>query len=190
MERGAMNTGLPRPRGFTVPELLATLAVAGIVATLALPGLNSAVADQRRATAVNGLVSTLQVARSAALTRNQMVTVCPSDDGQRCTVTPWEQGWIAFVDADRSGQPGADGLLVADPGLPPPVTLASTEFDGGLSFRPTGQVVAAAGAETAVTFALCEGGHRAGTRVLWLNVSGKPQLVDQQANGLPDPCGV
>jgi prepilin-type N-terminal cleavage/methylation domain-containing protein len=183
-----MTSATVRSLGFTLPEMLTTLAVAGIAVSLAVPGPRQVFADQREADAVSGLVGTLQIARSTAITRNEPVTVCPSRDAERCTNTPWELGWIAFVDADGSGQPGTAGTLVAEPGLAPPYTLLTKEFARGLGYQPSGQAVADAGAAATGAFWLCTDDGEVAARLIWINATGKPRLVDHQANDLPDAC--
>lgn len=92
-------------RGFTLYELLVTMAVAGIVASLALPGLAVFVRGNRVVTQVNDLVGALNLARSEAVTRAGSVTVCAVDpvDVSRCASGSgsfaWDRGWLVFVDA-------------------------------------------------------------------------------------------
>ncbi len=175
-------------RGFTLPELLTALAVAGVAISLAVPSLNSAMAGQRSAAAINSLVGTLYLARSTATTRNQPVTVCPSEDGLRCADSPWQQGWIVFVDPSRQLQPGADGLLAAEAGLPGSMRLESPEFPRFLTYRPNGQAAGEQSNNEGGGFWFCEAGSDGAARGLWINATGKPRLVDQQANGRPYEC--
>ena len=50
---------LARQRGFTLPEVLATLGVLGVSLSLAVPGLDSITRSNLRATGINELVATL-----------------------------------------------------------------------------------------------------------------------------------
>lgn len=184
-----MSAATTAARGFTLPELLTALAVTGLAMSLAVPSLNNVMAGQRRASAINSLVGTLHVARSSAMTRNEAVTICPSNDGASCTGTPWEQGWVVFVDPSRQRQPGADSLLAGENGLPEPVHVQSVEFAQALTYQPNGQPVSGRGANESGAFWFCEGSSDHAARGLWINATGKPQLVDQQANGRPFECG-
>lgn len=70
-----MHTGSAAARGFTLIEMTATLAVAGIVATAAVPSLHGW-ADQQRLKGVAGeLSSDLQHAHTEALLRNEGVRI-------------------------------------------------------------------------------------------------------------------
>jgi len=174
--------------GFTLAELLATAAIAGIAISLSVGGFSQAASEQRRAAATNQLVGTLHVARSAAMMRNQSVTICPSSDQQTCTQGEWEQGWIAFVDANQSHQPGPEGLLLAEPPLGNQLTLDSVEFQDYLSYRPNGQVMVDSTTENVGQFHLCDGPGPEPARTILINATGKPRLGDQQVNAGSSAC--
>ncbi len=61
--------------GFTLTELLLTLAIAGVVAVLAVPNFQSLVQSQRVKNASFELYSSLSLARSEAIKRNSNVTL-------------------------------------------------------------------------------------------------------------------
>lgn len=68
---------LSRPagtRGFTLIELVVTVAVLGILTTMALPSFRSFLASQRIKTASFDLMSMITIARSEAIKRNTDVT--------------------------------------------------------------------------------------------------------------------
>ena len=100
-------------RGFTLIELMATLLIAAIIVTFAVPGFRSMVERNRVAAAVNQLVGGVAFARSAAVTRATPVTLCPSTTGTSCNKTvPWQDGWIAFTDGGTAGKvDGSDEIL-------------------------------------------------------------------------------
>jgi type IV fimbrial biogenesis protein FimT len=79
-------------RGFTLAELLVSIAVASIVLTIAAPNFEGMALNNRQVGAVNELVGLFHVARSEAVTRNRQITLCPSSDGASCTATPWQSG--------------------------------------------------------------------------------------------------
>ena len=86
---------LARDRGFTLMELLITLAVVAIVASLAVPSFQNMIATQRVRSAANDLVSALNFARSEAVKRNRVVTVTPG--------ATWADGWnITYVDGGNT----------------------------------------------------------------------------------------
>lgn len=94
----------PRHAGFTLPELLITLAVAGIVATLAAPPIANLMREAQLTTTINSFAGALRAARSEAVTRRQWVRLCPADaTGCVTDAAGWETGWLMFVDVNRDG---------------------------------------------------------------------------------------
>jgi len=96
-----------REYGFGIIELVVTLAVVGILATIAAPSLMTMIRDNRMTAYTNQLTATLMRARSEAISRRGSVTVCPSSNGTACNTTQAELGWISFWDVDADGV--ADG---------------------------------------------------------------------------------
>ncbi len=99
-------------------ELLVTVAVVAILATLAAPSFRETLQRNRIAGQVNSFVADLQFARSEAMKRGQNVTVCPSSDGQNCSGgNTWQGGWVVFNDANASGGVDSGEMLRQQPGL-------------------------------------------------------------------------
>lgn len=88
-------------RGFTLVELLVTMAVAAILLTVAVPNFQMFVLNSRMTTQANDLITAFNMARSEAVKRAASVTVCASSNGTTCTGT-WAQGWIV---RDAAGTP-------------------------------------------------------------------------------------
>jgi type IV fimbrial biogenesis protein FimT len=106
---GTMNTsdkriGMTRESGFTLVELLMTIAIATIVTTLAVTSFRYVTNANRIAGEINGLLGDLQFARAEAIKEGRTVTVCESSDGATCTgSTSWQNGWIVFSDPTNVG---------------------------------------------------------------------------------------
>jgi type IV fimbrial biogenesis protein FimT len=99
-----VRTELGRARGFTMIELLMTIAVAAILMGLAIPSFRYITNANRIASELNGLLGDLQLARAEAIRDGRTVTVCQSSDSTTCTnSTGWQGGWIVFSDPTNVG---------------------------------------------------------------------------------------
>jgi type IV fimbrial biogenesis protein FimT len=68
--------GRARARGFTIVELMVTVAVAAILLVIAVPSFNTIINSNRLTTAANTLVNALNTARMEAIKRNASVQFC------------------------------------------------------------------------------------------------------------------
>ena len=94
--------------GFTLIEIMVTIAIVGIFASIALPSFSRLIESNRINTATNELVSNLLFARSEALKRSNTVTLCPSITQNLATAscvadTNFATGWIIFLNCDGDG---------------------------------------------------------------------------------------
>lgn len=128
-----------RSIGFTLIELVVTLAVAAIVITAAAPGFRALLQNNRAATQANELVSAFTLARSEAVKRAGRVSVCATADGANCSNSDdWSTGWMVFTDTSGTvgDKDGSDEILRvwAAPGGSPSITAANSaddvRFDG------------------------------------------------------------
>jgi len=123
--------------GFTLMELLVTIALVAIFAVIAVPSYRALTADNQIVGALNDFANALGAARAEAVARGQTVVVCPSNDPYAtppsCNTTAngpqeWNQGWISFVDANSNGKldsgetvlrvhgPVGNGVTLTSPG--------------------------------------------------------------------------
>lgn len=75
------------PRGFTLLELMVTIAIVAILAAVGVPSFVSLIASQKLKTAASTLQASLNLTRAEALKRNANVTLSPRQAGQ------WNAGW-------------------------------------------------------------------------------------------------
>lgn len=88
-----------RQQGFTLVELVVTIALLAILTTLAAPSFAELLRQWRRDSATRELTTSLQLARSEAIKSSRQMVVCPSTDGESCEASnEWNTGWIVFVD--------------------------------------------------------------------------------------------
>ncbi|MCO7233781.1 MULTISPECIES: GspH/FimT family pseudopilin [unclassified Cobetia] len=85
--------------GFTLVELMVTIAVLAIISTVAVPAWQGFITRQEVASTTETLTTALNYARSTAVTRGRQVSVCPlSGDGSRCEdTTAWNNGWAVVL---------------------------------------------------------------------------------------------
>src|SRR5690606_15153493 len=91
-----------RTSGFTLVELMVTIAIAAILAAIAFPSFQDSIRSNRVTTAANELMASLALARTEALRSPGGAAVCTSSDGASCGGT-WEDGWIVWIDFDGDG---------------------------------------------------------------------------------------
>lgn len=93
--RPADNFHTGKMRGFTLIELMVTIAILAILLGIAVPSFNDATLGSKLGSYANNLVASINLARSEAIKRNTLMTLCVSTNGTSCATTGgWEQGWI------------------------------------------------------------------------------------------------
>lgn len=92
--------------GFTLLELLVTLAIVGVLAAFAAPNLSTVVRNHRITTLTNHLVVELKLVRSEAIKRGLNVELCATNSKTAplaCDNTAeWHEGWTAYVDTNSN----------------------------------------------------------------------------------------
>jgi len=103
-----------RHAGFTLMELMVTLAVASVLVALAIPGIRDFIRNSRLSSGVNDMLHALQVARTEAIKRQTSVVVCGSanpsaaDNAIVCSNGNFT-GWFVFQDTNNDWQHATDG---------------------------------------------------------------------------------
>ncbi len=116
-------------KGFSVVELMVTLAIASILLAVGVPSYNDFIKNGRLTAGNNELVTDLNLARSEAVKRGQRVTVCKSDNQTSCTNSNgWERGWIVFTDQDSNASysSGTETLIRVHGAMDSSITAVGT----------------------------------------------------------------
>lgn len=92
--------------GFTLLELMITLAVAAVLAMIAAPSFDSLLKSSARTASLTSINGDIRFARAKAVAKSQDVVICASTDGATCSSSnTWESGWIIFNDVNANGSP-------------------------------------------------------------------------------------
>jgi type IV fimbrial biogenesis protein FimT len=168
MKRKPITPGYHSSGGFTLVELLITIAILSIVLAIAIPNFNtgrSLVVNQARE-----FKSALNYARNEAVNQSRVVIMCPSDDasvaGPACDET-WHNGWVIFVDQDNDGVADADEVMRRHTSLNGAVTIAPTPAVTSISFDNQGFT------NDASDFLFCSDSDKASGRTVMLARSGR-----------------
>ena len=106
-------------RGFTMVEVLVVMTISAILLALAIPSFERLLRTNRVSSATNSMLAALDLARSEAVRRSGVVTVCRSTNADAPNPTcssaaaggyadnDWASGWIVFAKAPGNANNGA-----------------------------------------------------------------------------------
>ena len=183
--------------GFTIIELMVTIAVAAIVITIAIPSMSDFIVKMRVDNEISQLNRLVLTARNTAISTEQTVTFCPLGENNVCT-NNWDNELSVFIDLNGNGTyepPATIPAIPAPPALPIPyerilkVKSSTTAGDSitylgqsRITFSPTG--ILASGAST---FLYCPSSDKALARALVLSISGRTVLsADSDGDGIDE----
>jgi len=175
---------MDRAAGFTLLELLGTVALAGLLLGLAVPSFRSWVLDGRRTADVNGFVLAVQVARSEAAKSSHSVILCKTQDRRRCggAELRFDAGWMVFVNTD-------DRLPPARSDAEPLVLAYEPELEGTIvANRPLFEFRPLLRRSTNGTVVFCDARGAAAARAVIVSYTGRPRVDRVDADGKPLQC--
>ncbi|MGO4416825.1 GspH/FimT family pseudopilin [Cupriavidus sp. KB_39] len=124
-------------QGFTLIELITTMAVGVILVGFAVPSMTTFMRNHRVLTVADSFNTAVSKARSIAATTNSYVTVAPIGND-------WKNGWQVFSEGltpNGTYEEGTENLIAQYDKPPSDVVVTTSTFPTGLasiSFSPVG----------------------------------------------------
>ncbi len=168
--------------GFTLVELMVTIATMATVLAFAVPAYKSTVRSAILTSEMNEFVASLNFARSEAVNRAMRVAVRRVDPN-------WEKGWQIFTDNNSNGiKDGTDQLLRVHGPLTANYTLrGNNNFTRFIAFKPSGE------SNNPGAFVLCDNSDgtltpaKGTSRLIIISILGRITLgTDSNGNGIPE----
>ena len=171
--------------GFTLLELLGTVALAGILLGVAAPNFREFLLDARRTADVNAFVLAVQIARSEAAKRSHTVILCKTRDLRHCggNELRFDAGWMVFTNVD--------GQLPPERAVDEPMMYAhAPELTGSIvANRPFFEFRPLLRRSTNGTVVFCDERGRAAARAVIVSYTGRPRVDRVDPEGKALTCG-
>ena len=170
-------------RGFTLYELLVTMMVAAILLSLGAPSFSNLLTKSQQTAEINALFHAFHRARKESIRRRQVVSLCPSMDGENCHPgTDWSSGWVMFNNVDQDSPPRVDPdefvILRHQPDPAFRITANRRAFTLRATYRRA----------TNGTFVICHASGRVPAKGLVVSYTGRPRTALTRPDGTPFTC--
>ncbi|HEX19741.1 MAG TPA: prepilin-type N-terminal cleavage/methylation domain-containing protein [Acidiferrobacteraceae bacterium] len=176
-----------RYRGFTLIELIVTLAIAAILVSLSV-SVPKLLQHETITSKTNNLIADLSLTRSEAVKTGEQVLICKSQDQVQCSRSGnWDEGRLIFIDKNKNYQKDPDEQIirVRQP-LPGFLSLRFSAWGPGngryLSYQPSGFV------QQNGTFAFCDRNRRVRPRGVLIMQSGRARISYRGSTRNPELC--
>ena len=172
-----------REHGYSLLELLLTIAVAAMLLTLGLPSFSALKARSAQRVEINALFHAVHLARKSSVMRKQVVSLCPTADGETCDPgRDWSGGFLVFENTDRDEPPELDdGEILLHRHMAGP-SLKITANRRGFTLRATFRRA------TNGTLVVCDRAGRVAPRALVVSYTGRPRVAEKTPRGEPYFC--
>lgn len=158
-------------RGFTLLEMMAALAIVGILFALGVPTLGAWLTEQQVQDRADALLHALDLARSEAIRRGDRVDLCPASGACDAGASPWEGGWVVVPDSARA----TAAAIAREPAAAAGITIRGNRpVADYVSYTSAGHARRFDGALQMGTFTVCRAGQRA--RKVILANSGRARI--------------
>ncbi|WP_444908664.1 GspH/FimT family pseudopilin [Microbulbifer sp. TRSA005] len=164
-------------QGFTLLELIITLALLSILLLIGLPSFTQLLENTRLQTSTEEFFTAVQLTRTNAIIRNQRVTMR--------NLGSWEQGWEIFADSDNNGERGDKELLIlSSAALDKVLIKTNSPVEDYISFISTGESRKAGSPEGALqmgTLHICSQENNRGKAFI-LSSGGRMRIEEADEN--------
>jgi len=123
-------------KGFTLIELMITVAIISMTMAIGLPSFQSIIASARLTSTTNAMVSALQLARIEALKQHKTVVIRKKNND-------WSKGWEVFVDdlvENKTFDAGEIVLVVTGFDAPSSMIKIDPTYTNYVSYGANGRV--------------------------------------------------
>jgi type IV fimbrial biogenesis protein FimT len=171
-----------RLSGFTLVEMMVTVAVVAVLAGVAVPAMRAFVQDERQFTQAQRLWMSLNLARSESRKQDVSINVCASTDGLTCSgsASGWSTGWIVLSSAAGTAKPA-----MTVPALPSGSTVLEAAPLAAVTFYSNGMVNAPA------AFTFCDSRGATKARSVEVTLAGRVSsstVAGKRLNGAALAC--
>jgi type IV fimbrial biogenesis protein FimT len=125
-------------RGFSLIEVIVTMAIAAVLLTVAAPSLSTFQRNSQLNALTNTMLATMNAARGEAMKRGRYAMITPVDTAN------WSSGWVVFIDVNRTQDySGNTDYTIQTSDVPPSyVTITANGTAAGttpyIMFDPSG----------------------------------------------------
>ena len=170
-------------QGFTLYELIISLALVAVLVGTAVPLFGIHLAKSRQTVEVNALFHAVHRARKASIMRRKVVSICPTPDGRQCgAMGDWSAGWLLFENTDADSPPRVDGGEPILARHPVDAAIGIVANRRGFTLRATVKRA------TNGTLIFCDRTGRAAPRALVISYTGRPRIARERPDGTPYAC--
>ena len=150
-----------RAVGFTLIEAIVVLSILIILAAVVIPGMSGFIFDSRVSGNVNEFIGAITLARTEAVKRGTLVTICISSNADQEAATcsgggDWAAGWIIFQESSTSDPVGTrestEPVILRRGTLVAGVTARANPATSAMTFNSMGEQVGSVTGMLAIDF--------------------------------------
>lgn len=134
-----------KQQGFSLIELMVTIAIAGVLASIGMPSLQTTLQDNKMTALHNELLAALSFTRNTAVTQGSSATLCKANvSANACAENnaSWKNGWIIFPDRNNDGVIDAgEEILTIKNDLPKNITVSYSRNSSRITYGAQGYTV-------------------------------------------------